>query len=98
MVSATDVGATLEGPIGDKTTFLVSARRSYLQLLFKALELPFLPTYNDFQVKVKHKINEQNEISFIGLGAVDQFKLNLDANETEDQQFLLANLPVAPQW
>ncbi len=98
MVSATDVGATLEGPIGDKTTFLVSARRSYLQLLFKALELPFLPTYNDFQVKVKHKINEQNEISFIGLGAVDQFKLNLGANETEDQQFLLANLPVAPQW
>jgi hypothetical protein len=98
MVSATDVGATLEGPIGDKTTFLASARRSYLQLLFKALKLPFLPTYNDFQVKVKHKINEQNEISFIGLGAVDQFKLNLDANETEDQQFLLANLPVAPQW
>lgn len=98
MVSATDVGATLEGPIGEKTTFLASARRSYLQLLFKALELPFLPTYNDFQVKVKHKINEQNEISFIGLGAVDQFKLNLEANETEDQQFLLANLPVAPQW
>lgn len=98
MVSATDIGATLEGPIGEKTTFLASARRSYLQLLFKALELPFLPTYNDFQVKVKHKIDQQNELTFIGLGAVDQFKLNLDANETEDQQFLLAQLPVSPQW
>ncbi|MEL6659170.1 MAG: TonB-dependent receptor [Bacteroidota bacterium] len=98
MVSATDIGATLEGPIGEKTTFLASARRSYLQLLFRALELPFLPTYNDFQVKVKHKIDQQNELTFIGLGAVDQFELNLDANETEDQQFLLAQLPVSPQW
>ncbi|MEM9930490.1 MAG: TonB-dependent receptor, partial [Bacteroidota bacterium] len=98
MVSATDIGATLEGPIGDKTTFLASARRSYLQLLFQALELPFLPTYNDFQVKVKHKFDQQNELTFIGLGAVDRFELNLDANETEDQQALLAQLPVSPQW
>ncbi|PTM09661.1 MAG: ferric aerobactin receptor [Bacteroidetes bacterium] len=98
MVSATDIGATLEGPLGERTTFLASARRSYLQLLFKAIGLPFLPTYNDFQVKVKHKIDDRNELTFIGLGAVDQFKLNLDANETEDKQFLLANLPVSPQW
>jgi len=98
MVSATDIGATLEGPLGERTTFLASARRSYLQLLFKAIGLPFLPTYNDFQVKVKHKIDDRNELTFIGLGAVDQFKLNLEANETEDKQFLLANLPVSPQW
>lgn len=98
MVGATDVGLTLEGPIGSKTTFLASARRSYLQFLFKAIGLPFLPTYNDFQVKVKHKIDQRNEITFIGLGAIDQFQLNLDANETEAQQFLLAQLPVSPQW
>ncbi|MDG1297126.1 MAG: TonB-dependent receptor, partial [Saprospiraceae bacterium] len=95
---ASDVGLTLEGPIGEKTTFLFSARRSYLQFLFAALELPFLPTYNDFQVKVKTKINQRNEIYFVGLGAIDEFRLNLDANETEDQQYLLNNLPVSPQW
>lgn len=98
MLSATDIGATLEGPIGERTTFLLSARRSYLQFLFQALGLPFLPTYNDFQVKVKHRLDRRNEITFIGLGAVDQFRLNLEANETEEQQFLLANLPETPQW
>lgn len=98
MVSATDIGLTLEGPIGEKTTYLVSARRSYLQLLFQAFELPFLPTYNDFQAKVKYKIDNKNELTFIGLGAIDQFQLNLDANETEAQQFILDQLPVAPQW
>ncbi len=98
MVGASDIGLTLEGPIGEKTTFLLSARRSYLQFLFQALGLPFLPTYNDFQAKVKYKIDKRNELTFIGLGAIDQFALNLDANETEEQQFLLAQLPVSPQW
>ena len=97
-VGASDVGLTFEGPIGDKTTFLFSARRSYLQFLFQALELPFLPTYNDFQLKVKHKFDQKNELTFIGLGAIDQFELNLEANETEEQQYLLNTLPVTPQW
>ena len=97
-VGASDFGLTLEGPINEKTTFLLSARRSYLQFLFDAIGLPFLPTYNDFQAKVKYKIDNKNELTFIGLGAIDQFELNLDANETEEQQFLLDQLPVSPQW
>jgi len=97
-VGASDVGLTLEGPIGDKTTFLASARRSYLQFLFAALELPFLPTYNDFQFKVKHNFNRKNQITVLGLGAIDNFALNLDANETEEQQYILNYLPVNEQW
>ena len=98
LLGASDAGLTLEGPIGDKTTFLLSARRSYLGFLFQLLELPFLPTYNDFQTKVTYKINQKNEIYFIGLGAIDQFELNLEANDTESKQFLLDNLPESPQW
>ncbi len=98
MLGASDAGLTLDGPIGEKTTYLLSARRSYLQFLFRALELPFLPTYNDFQAKVKHKFDQKNELYFVGLGAIDQFELNTDANKTEEQQYLLDNLPVSPQW
>jgi len=98
LVGATDIGATLEGPIGEKTTFLLSARRSYLQFLFQVLGLPFLPTYNDFQAKVKYRIDKKNELTFIGLGALDRVSLNLEANETEDQQFILEYLPETPQW
>lgn len=97
-VGATDFGLTLEGPIGDRTTFLFSARRSYLQFLFEVIGLPFLPTYNDFQAKIKIKPNEKSEITFVGLGAIDQFALNLEANETESQRYLLEQLPVSPQW
>jgi len=95
---ATDIGVTLEGPINDKSTFLVSARRSYLQFLFKTIGLPFLPTYNDFNAKFKYKIDEKNEIYFIGLGAIDNFTLNLDANDTEAKQSQLDQIPVNNQW
>jgi len=104
-LSATDVGLTLDGPLSDKTTFIVSARRSYLQFLFGVLGLPFLPTYNDAQFKLKHRINEKNEITFIGLGALDQFTLNegaVDDAETEEEKqeinYILGNLPVNNQW
>ncbi|TNF43219.1 MAG: TonB-dependent receptor, partial [Cytophagales bacterium] len=67
-----------EGPIGKNTTYLISARRSYLQFLFSALGLPFLPTFNDFQVKTTTKINEKTELTFIGVGAIDNSVLNFD--------------------
>ncbi len=97
-ISSSDIGVTLEGPIGQKTTFIASARRSYLQLLFNTLGLPFLPTYNDFQFKTKTKFNARNELTVIGLGAIDQFRLNLDADSTQEQRYILGNLPVSTQW
>jgi hypothetical protein len=97
-LGASEVALTLDGPIGEKSTFIFSARRSYLQLLFSALQLPFLPTYNDIQFKTKTRFNEKNELTLIGLGALDQFNLNLKANETEDQQYILNYLPVNEQW
>lgn len=97
-VGASDIGASIEGPISENTTFIASARRSYLQFLFSALGLPFLPTYNDFQLKVTHRFNSGDELYFSGIGAIDNFKLNLDADDSEETRFLLENLPVNEQW
>jgi len=97
-VGATDLGISLEGPISERTTFIASARRSYLQFLFEVLELPFLPIYNDFQVKVTHRFESGDELYFSGIGAIDNFELNLKADDTEEKQFLLDNLPVNEQW
>lgn len=97
-LGSSDLGLTLEGPAGKKQSFMFSARRSYLQFLFKALQLPFLPTYNDFQLKYKIKADEKNEINIIGLGTIDDFVLNKEANETEEQRYILELIPVSTQW
>ncbi len=97
-VGASDLAFTMDGPLSEKSGIVVSARRSYLQFIFAAIGLPFLPTYNDFQFKVRSRLDAKNEITVIGLGALDQFKLNTDANETESQRYILAYLPVNEQW
>jgi hypothetical protein len=112
-VGSSDFGITLDGPINDKSTFVFSARRSYLQLLFSAIGLPFLPTYNDFQFKTKTKIDDKNQITFIGLGAIDEFVLNTGINDNilskdsltaqdyldiESNNYILGYIPVTTQW
>lgn len=97
-LGSSDAGLTIEGPIAKGHSFMFSYRRSYLQFLFKLIGLPFLPTYDDFQLKYKAKINDKNELTVIGLGAIDQFKLNLDEGLDEDQKRLVEILPVNNQW
>ncbi len=99
-IGASDAAVTVDGPINDKSTFIVSARQSYLQLLFKVIGLPFLPTYNDFQAKYKLKIDNKNELTIIGIGAIDDMALNtdLETSGTETQKYLLSYLPIYKQW
>ncbi len=99
-VGASDAGLTIEGPLGSKSTFIASARQSYLQWLFKAMKLPVLPTYNDFQVKYKYRINAYNELSIVGIGAIDNMRLNtqLKTTGTEAQRYILGYLPEYKLW
>jgi hypothetical protein len=105
MVGSSDIGLTLNGPTGKNASFILSVRRSYLQFLFQALKLPFLPTYNDFQYKHFIEVDDKNQIVVMGLGAIDDFELNTDVNDGETDQetidrnnYILGNLPVNNQW
>ena len=104
-LGSSDIGITLNGPTGKNSSFIFSARRSYLQYVFKVLKLPFLPTYTDFQFKESINIDEKNELSFIGLAAIDDFELNESVNDgitNEDDinrnNYILSNIPVNSQW
>jgi hypothetical protein len=104
-LGSSDAALTFDGPIGKKVDFIFSARRSYLQFLFAALQLPILPTYNDFQYKFNFKVNDKNKVTFIGLGAIDDFRLNAKVNENvtdsatrESNNYILNNLPLQKQW
>lgn len=104
-LGTSDAGLTLDGPLGENTTFIASVRQSYLQFLFKLIKLPFLPTYTDAQFKVKTTFSDNNELSIIGLGAIDNFKLNESVNDGETDEevlkrnrYILNNIPIQEQW
>ena len=97
-VGASEVALTSKGHIGNKTTYIVSVRQSYLQLLFSLLDMPFLPRYTDAQFKVKTRFSQEHELMVLGLGAIDDMKLNTETDpEDESKQYLLNYLPTIKQ-
>ena len=90
-LSATEAALTLEGPLSKnkKTTFLASVRRSYLQLLFEAIDLPIRPNYWDFQTKITHKINSKTTLIFLGIGAIDEFRFATPKESSPEKLYLI---------
>jgi hypothetical protein len=97
-LSSTEIAATLEGPIDKKTTFLASARRSYLQYFFQLIDLPIRPNYWDFQYKVTHKLNEKTTLTAIGLGAIDDFSFAVPKESTPTKEAIIRQFPTINQW
>jgi hypothetical protein len=100
VIGLDDLQLMADGPLSkdQSWTGLFSVRKSNLQILFKAIGLPFLPSYYDSQFKISKKFKSGDELYFIGLGAIDEFKFNLDAEPTLANQTILDRLPIAPQW
>lgn len=97
-LSATELAGTFEGPLSKKTTFLASARRSYLQLLFKAIDLPIRPNYWDFQYKVTHRINKKTTLTLLGVGAIDDFTFAAPKEASPEKLYIIDATAPIHQW
>ncbi|MGE5424253.1 MAG: TonB-dependent receptor, partial [Syntrophothermus sp.] len=98
-IGSNDIALTLDAPVSRKSSLLLSVRRSYLQFLFDVLGLPFLPTYNDYQLKYRIDLDQKNQLSIISIGALDQFRLNTGIKNPDDfQKYVVNTLPVNNQW
>lgn len=95
-LGASEISLASNGHLGRKTSYVVSVRRSYLQFLFDALGLPFLPTFTDAQFKLKTRFNPYNELTVLGIGSIDQMKLNTKA-DNEHNEYILSYLPKIEQ-
>jgi len=81
-ISASQFGLNAEGPLGQNKSFLFSARRSYLDLIFRAAGFEFVPEYWDFLLKTDWRPDNGNEIDFLAIGALDRVRFfNDDADD-----------------
>ncbi len=96
----TETALTLEGPLSKskKNSFLLSSRFSYLDLLFKLIDLPIRPRYSDFQYKVTHKFNNKTTFNAIGIGAIDKFSFGATRNSSPENEYFRRSLPFIEQW
>ncbi|MCF8253911.1 MAG: TonB-dependent receptor [Bacteroidia bacterium] len=97
-LSASEFALTLDGPLTKNTTFLASARRSYLQFLFMALDIPIRPNYWDFQYKTSTKINDKLTLTTLGVGAIDQFSFSVPKESSPEKEYAIRSSPNVNQW
>ena len=103
-VGASEAALTLEGPLfkrskeNSNTTYLLSVRRSYLQFLFELIGLPIRPNYWDYQYKINSKLDDYNEINFLGVGSIDDFSVKKPDDFDIQQQITLDQVPIIQQW
>lgn len=97
-LSASEVALTLDGPLSKNTTFLASARKSYLQFLFAAIDLPIRPNFWDFQYKTTTKINDKTTLTTLGVGAIDVFSFSVPKESTPEKEYAIRSSPNVNQW
>ena len=83
-ISASQFGLNLEGPISENSQFIFSARRSYLDFIFKAADFSFVPEYWDFLGKTDIEIDKDNTLSALVISAIDNVNY---FNDTQDQRY-----------
>lgn len=81
-LAASQFGAIVEGPIGRTGSFLLNIRRSYLDLLFEALGVAFVPTYTDLTAKLAWRPTARDAVSFLTVAAIDEIAFNNDSAES----------------
>ena len=80
-ISATQYGFDFETPIHDSGSMIFSARKSYLDLIFNAAGLPFVPVYTDFNVLLNCDLSPKDRLFIIGLSAIDDVDRNQNSLE-----------------
>jgi len=83
-ISSSQFGLNLEGPASESGNFILSARRSYLDFIFKAAGFGFVPEYWDFLGKIHYTLSPKDRLDVLAIGALDNVKL---FNDTPDKRF-----------
>ena len=83
-ISASQFGLNLEGPLSSRGTLALSARRSYLDFIFKAAGFAFVPEYWDFFIKGEYKLGPNDQLSLLGFSAIDDVK---QFNDTAEKRY-----------
>jgi hypothetical protein len=78
-------GAVAEGPLGGNSgSWLLSARRSYLDALVEIMDLVVTPVYSDMQAKVVYDISPAHRLSIVAVAGHDRNTPTRDEAENLD--------------
>lgn len=77
-------GVLAEGPVSDKGSYILSLRRSYLELLKDGIGLTAVPEYWNYNSKFVYEPDNANKLWLVSMGGIDEIDFNVDPNDPED--------------
>lgn len=77
-------GLLAEGPIGGKGSWLLSGRRSFVDLIADAYGLTAVPQYANYQAKAVYDLTPSSRVSLVSLGGWDTIDSTFDAEDLDD--------------
>jgi hypothetical protein len=83
------LGCVAEGPLGRKGSWLASARKSYLDLLVKTIDVgsTVAPNYGDYQGKIVYNISSKHKLSVLALWGYDHNDPDHETAVKNDMQY-----------
>lgn len=102
-LSATQLGINAEGPLPAEGAFLLSVRRSYLDIVFRAYDFGFVPEFWDGLLKTTVPLGNSDRLSILAVGAVDYFTIldNTDEHRKQNSRILFSDqtrLTTSASW
>ena len=93
LISATQFGLNLEGPVTQSSNFVFSVRRSYLDFIFNAAGFGFVPEYYDVLTKYTNDLSKNEKLTFLFVAAFDRVKFNNDSRDNiiDNSRILASN-------
>ena len=80
-LSATQYGVNFKTPLLENGNLIFSARKSYLDIIFKASGLPFVPVYTDFNLFANYNLSPDDKLFVLGLMAIDEIDRDQSSEE-----------------
>ena len=83
------VGGVAEGPLGTKGSWMASVRKSYLNLLVKAIDVgsTVAPNYGDYQGKIVYNLGARHKLSLLALWGYDHNNPDHETAVENDMQY-----------
>lgn len=96
-------GMVTEGPLlNGKGSYLLSARKSFLDLLVAAIGTGVAPRYSDFQGKIVLDLNAKNKLIVMGIAGIDRIAWDreeaLDSGQTGFGNYYSHEYTVGLNW
>ena len=88
-LSLTDADAVAEGPLGENGSFIIGARKTYLEYIFKLAspETTVFPAFYDIQGVVDYSLTSSHTLLFKFIHAGDDFSENPTATRSGPYQY-----------